>query len=327
MSYDSGFLPFSSKDPGQIVEIFFKNSEIYSAAPPPALLHVNSSSRNFVLKLYKPWLPQFKGTPEYEPWEEIIQTHGLEKASKLQNVCFDLARDILFWKSNYGGSPLGQFGYIEYQNVQSICVDITEESSESLDTPTTPNLVKDLCAFKQLSLLRLYETTGSGANRTKVRKIKETLSVEKLNSRGSPKVNDEWTELAFPALPSAWTTYKYTTSYLRPKPQPEQRTWTRPLVAERKVEIDSTSSQPDGRVDTTRRGSNRKSIQRPITGDHRGGSNRGEGSGGGHILRTSLTPIARPPVIQIDYDLLQQYRDNMISCGPYPLPDEDDADL
>jgi hypothetical protein len=45
----------------RVVEIYFKGGQIYSKTLPPPLLHVSRASREVVLKLYKPWLPQIQG--------------------------------------------------------------------------------------------------------------------------------------------------------------------------------------------------------------------------------------------------------------------------
>jgi hypothetical protein len=102
------------------VEVFIKSGEIYSRTPPPPLLHVNSESRYVTLRCYKPWLSAHKDllmekprpnnwTPAltYTPWEEIIEKHGLEKASGLQNVCIDLEYDTLLMTGHKFPYPLG----------------------------------------------------------------------------------------------------------------------------------------------------------------------------------------------------------------------------
>lgn len=102
------------------VEVFIKSGEIYSGTPPPPLLHVNSESRHITLKFYKPWLPAYRNLSEekagsgvwspaltYTPWEEVIKEHGLEKVSRLQNVCVDLEYDTLLMTGHEFPYPLG----------------------------------------------------------------------------------------------------------------------------------------------------------------------------------------------------------------------------
>lgn len=107
------------------IEVFIKSGEIYSKTPPPPLLHVNSESRHATLKFYKPWIPAYRdqGTspkkpwadPEndwqsaltYTPWEEMVEEHGLENASRLQNVCIDMEYDTLLMTGEEFPYPLG----------------------------------------------------------------------------------------------------------------------------------------------------------------------------------------------------------------------------
>jgi len=105
------------------VELYFKAGEIYSKTLPPPLLHVCQLSRWVVLKFYKPWLPEFKGKPWHKPYKHLIEKHGgVEKLSRLNNVCISLESDLLL--VNKQQSSEWNFGYLEKQQLKNFAVNL-----------------------------------------------------------------------------------------------------------------------------------------------------------------------------------------------------------
>ncbi|KUJ08201.1 uncharacterized protein LY89DRAFT_764994 [Mollisia scopiformis] len=75
----------------RIVEVFWKNGKLCSKTPPPPLLHVCHISRQVLLKIYKPWLPRFKGTKAHQPYEKLVKRKELDS----EHVYISLEHDIL----------------------------------------------------------------------------------------------------------------------------------------------------------------------------------------------------------------------------------------
>jgi hypothetical protein len=106
----------------RVVEIYFKAGQIYSKTLPPPLLHVCQISREITLKLYKPWLPRFKGMAVHKPWEKRIQKKDVEKLSRLQNVCFSLEHDVLLINDRQWSE--WKFGPIERSYLRRLAVNL-----------------------------------------------------------------------------------------------------------------------------------------------------------------------------------------------------------
>jgi hypothetical protein len=82
----------------RIVGIVEKNGVVYSASPPPALLHVNTEARDVVMKIYKPWASSLKETATVKHLEDSMRKLGAAKAwriTRLQNVYIHPKDDIL----------------------------------------------------------------------------------------------------------------------------------------------------------------------------------------------------------------------------------------
>jgi 2EXR family/Chromo (CHRromatin Organisation MOdifier) domain len=115
------------------VEVEVRDGRVVSKTPPPALLHLNRESRDFVLSAYKPWLPQFAGTPAHTPYAALLAKYRPSKTcpvSCLDDVCFDMERDTLFCKSMFisphvaSGWPTPLFGRIEESCLREMTVNI-----------------------------------------------------------------------------------------------------------------------------------------------------------------------------------------------------------
>jgi hypothetical protein len=107
----------------RVVEIYFKGGQIYSKTLPRPLLHVSRTSREVVLKLYKPWLPQFKGMAVNEPWERKLGNKAVDKMSRLQNVCVSLEHDTLLINDKQWSD--WKFGAIERAFLRRLAVNLT----------------------------------------------------------------------------------------------------------------------------------------------------------------------------------------------------------
>ncbi len=106
----------------RVVEIFLKEGEIYSKTPPPPLLHVCRTSREVTLKLYKPWLAQFKGTAAHLLWERKFGNKEVDQLSRLQNVCVSLYHDILLINDKQWSN--WNFGPIERGSLRKLAVNL-----------------------------------------------------------------------------------------------------------------------------------------------------------------------------------------------------------
>jgi hypothetical protein len=116
------------------VEVEVRDGRVVSKTPPPALLHLNRESRDLVLSVYKPWLPQFAGTPAHSPYAALLARYRPSKThcvSCLDDICFDMERDTLFCRSVFvsphaaTGWPVFLFGRIEESCLRTMTVNIT----------------------------------------------------------------------------------------------------------------------------------------------------------------------------------------------------------
>jgi hypothetical protein len=203
----------------RIIEITFKNGEIYSKDPPPPLLQVLQLSRYAILKIYKPWLPQFKGTSVYEPYAELVERYGKGMLSRLDNVCINLEHDILSIKEKQW-SPW-KFGVLESIFVRHLALDLGGwvDWSKAVDV---------LYQFKKLDELEIFNDDSTFMVEHKVGAIVDRLRRMELDERIEKE--DEWfleyktpryvchqDEALSSYLPThkEWTTYKYSRGYKR----------------------------------------------------------------------------------------------------------------
>jgi hypothetical protein len=202
----------------RVVEIYLKDGEIYSKTRPPPLLHVCRTSREVTLKLYKPWLPQFKGTAANLPWERRFGNKEVDKLSRLQNVCVSLYHDTLLindkqW-SNWDFGPIerghlrrlavnlgGWFGwlssrdfYLQFSNLRSLSV--FERGKNLKGASFKAQLIKEIIEKAQIA-----NTRKGSKKRHRAPKIRfEEISTGEGWSGGV----DEW------------ITYKYPKGYKSP---------------------------------------------------------------------------------------------------------------
>ena len=115
------------------VEVEVRDNRVVSKTPPPALLHLNREARDFTLRIYKPWLPQYAGTPVHASYAAFMAKYrhlNMRPISCLDNVCFDMERDTLLCRSkldfthNSSPWPVSFFGYIEEGFLRRMAVNI-----------------------------------------------------------------------------------------------------------------------------------------------------------------------------------------------------------
>jgi uncharacterized protein (DUF2164 family) len=172
------YAAFSSFEP-RTVEIFYKDGVIYSNTHPPALLHVNQVSRSVVLKIYKPWLPQFKGTSAYKPFAKIAEKKVKGGISALQNVCVSLEHDFLVIIRQQTDLP-SAFGAIECSFLRFMAIDVT-------GFVRFPAFAHSLRNVKNLSQLSLFEIMSRGGLEYKVSEIHRYLQREEEKDKKKPK--------------------------------------------------------------------------------------------------------------------------------------------
>ena len=121
------------------VEVEVRNGKVVPKTPPPALLHVNRESRNFVLSIYKPWLPQFAGSPIHARYAALLAKYDHSKnqpVSCLDNVCFDMEHDMLFCQGRLSkdltGWPAQLFGRLEQLCLKNMVVNIDGNLDDKL---------------------------------------------------------------------------------------------------------------------------------------------------------------------------------------------------
>jgi hypothetical protein len=136
----------------RVVEIFFKSGQIYSRTLPPPLLQVCRLSRYVTLKIYKPWLPQFKGTTAHKQYESLIQEYGGKRLSRLNNVCISLERDLLVIDKQQWSK--WNFGPLEHKLLRNMAINL----DGWMGWISTVQLAR---RFKQLSKLYLCHRTNA----------------------------------------------------------------------------------------------------------------------------------------------------------------------
>ncbi|KAE8449162.1 hypothetical protein EG329_008546 [Mollisiaceae sp. DMI_Dod_QoI] len=206
----------------RVIHIFYKNGEIYSRTPPPALLHVCHLSRYATLKIYKPWLPQFKGPKEYRPYEKLAKRKVVDR---LQNVCISLEHDVLVIEQN----GLSNLGLIVMLNLRHLAYNLHgwlrwREHATALTR------------FRTLQTLTFFDDDDKrGSLRTKGSAIKESMA---RMARGPKKGRTEFkydrcptSQAALPDI-NSWIKYKYPKGYEAPHaPNEPQRLKPRARIA------------------------------------------------------------------------------------------------
>ncbi|PVH82231.1 hypothetical protein DL98DRAFT_514006 [Cadophora sp. DSE1049] len=202
----------------RVVEIFFKEGQLYSIQRPPALLEVCQLSRHVVQKIYKPWLPQFAGTLAHKPWETLVKKKGVERWSKLQNVYIDMESDMLLLHK-WICRP-GMFGEIERQILRNMAVEMDGYI-------TFMNIAKCARQCGGLKNLNLFEgSTGKGYTLFKCGRIQhgiERLAKKKLRQKELPyevpRIYSESIESPKPESRriATWYRYKYPKGYKSPR--------------------------------------------------------------------------------------------------------------
>ncbi|CAG8981228.1 hypothetical protein HYALB_00003826 [Hymenoscyphus albidus] len=96
---------------------------LYSKAAPPPLLHVNSESRQVVLRIYKPWLPQFKDSVAHAPYARLSKLYPTETISRLQNICVHLEHDTLFVRMGAEHLSSSLLGPVEQLHLRQIAME------------------------------------------------------------------------------------------------------------------------------------------------------------------------------------------------------------
>jgi hypothetical protein len=115
----------------RVVEVEVRAGRVVPKTPPPALLHLNREARDFTLRIYKPWLPQFTGTPVHAQYAAFMAKYrhlSPGPVSCLDDVCFDMERDTLLCKSKLvlplsaSPWPISFFGHIEQYYLKRMAV-------------------------------------------------------------------------------------------------------------------------------------------------------------------------------------------------------------
>ena len=171
------YAAFSSFEP-RTVEIFSKNGVIYSKTAPPPLLHVNQVSRSVVLQIYKPWLPQFKGTSAYKPFAKIAEKKVKGGISVLQNVCVSLEHDLLVIRQQRHLPSV--FGVLECSFLRFMAIDVT-------GWVDIPAFVQSLRNVKNLRKLDLFDDKTRGGLDYKVSEVHRYLQREEEKDKKKPK--------------------------------------------------------------------------------------------------------------------------------------------
>jgi hypothetical protein len=195
----------------RVVEIFFKDGEIYSQTRPPPLLQVCQLSRYVTLKYYKPWLPMFKGRKSHRPWRKLLESEDLEKLSRLQNVCIDFRHDMLF--INRKQWPNWDFGFLEQMYLPKLAINWAGWQAWT----SIPDLVGQ---FKKLKLLYLFDDTQTldsllfkGGIIEK--RIAKNLEKRKVLEYTGPSIQYAHapSSLTWETHRGNWITYKYTKGF------------------------------------------------------------------------------------------------------------------
>jgi hypothetical protein len=173
------YAAFSSFEP-RIVEIFSKNGVIYSKTPPPALLHVNQVSRSVVLQIYKPWLPQFKGTSAYKTFAKIAEKKVKGGISALQNVCVSFEYDLLLIRQQRHLPSV--FGVLECSFLRFMAIDVTGW----VDIPAFVQSLRNVQNLRKLDLFDDKNWTRGGLD-YKVSEAHRYLQREEEKDKKKPK--------------------------------------------------------------------------------------------------------------------------------------------
>ncbi|KAH7417626.1 hypothetical protein BKA64DRAFT_740105 [Cadophora sp. MPI-SDFR-AT-0126] len=201
----------------RVIEVFYKDGQLYSKQQPPALLHVCQLSRHVVQKIYKPWLPQFAGTVAHKPWETQVKKKGVERLSKLQNVYIDMEFDILLLNSKIYRA--GMLGEIEQQLLRNMAVEMD-------DWVMSMDIAKCARQCGGLKNLNLFEgRTGHRYTSFNVERIQqriEWLAKKKLRKEPPykvPWIHSETIKISSPEYRTIerWYQYKYPKGYKTPR--------------------------------------------------------------------------------------------------------------
>jgi hypothetical protein len=173
------YAAFSSFKP-RTVEIFSKNGVIYSKTPPPALLHVNQVSRSVVLQIYKPWLPQFKGTSAYKTFAKIAEKKVKGGISAFQNVCVSFEYDLLLIRQQRHLPSV--FGVLECSFLRFMAIDVTGW----VDIPAFVQSLRNVQNLRKLDLFDDKNWTRGGLD-YKVSEAHRYLQREEEKDKKKPK--------------------------------------------------------------------------------------------------------------------------------------------
>ncbi|KAF8861949.1 hypothetical protein BDZ45DRAFT_687222 [Acephala macrosclerotiorum] len=157
----------------RVVEIYYKNGQIYSKTAPPPLLQVCHLSRHVTLKIYKPWLPQFKGTRRHQRYKKLVSRKDLDR---LQNVCISLDYDLLVFKG------LPDFGHIPRLYLRHLANDLH-------GWVNFRNRATALAKFRSLRRLIFFdEDDKHGSLRFKASRIESTMArISKKGRKNDPE--------------------------------------------------------------------------------------------------------------------------------------------
>jgi len=200
----------------RIVEIFRKADQLYSKTAPPPLLHVCRESRNVILKIYKPWLPQFKGTASYKHWVDAIKKarnkNAYDPFPSIKNICVSLEHDAILVRDSSWWQLDELVGYHLHQLEFNVA-----------GWQDFSNLRRGLRRFKKLKCLYIFDDRRSGAASYKADRIINQLEREEEKDNKEPKKripNFRAPRVIVqyaPALPTPWVIGRRWTSYKYPK--------------------------------------------------------------------------------------------------------------
>jgi hypothetical protein len=130
------------------------------------------------LRIYKPWLPQFKGTSAYKPFARIAEKKVKGGISALQNVCVSLEHDLLvIQQERYLPSV---FGLLECSFLRFMVIDVTGW----VDFPAFAHNLRNV---KNLRHLFLFDVKNRGGLGYKVSEIHRYLEREEEKDKKKPK--------------------------------------------------------------------------------------------------------------------------------------------
>jgi hypothetical protein len=194
----------------RVVEIYRKGDQLYSKAAPPPLLHVCRESRDVLLKIYKPWLPQFKGTAIYKPWGKVIQQHLGRPQFSLDNVYVNLEYDTLLIRDE---RTLWRLGSLECDYLRHLGINVAGGLRPS-------QLLNKLRILKRLEYLYIFDARNSAAEDYKADYLRLQAAYEEELDRERPKKKKTPDYVApkvvikgYPPPPTSWGTRRPWTSY------------------------------------------------------------------------------------------------------------------